>query len=195
MNQKNSVSSKSEIISRYKEDLTRLFSSNRFVVFLCGPTLKNTSNEGVKLRKQIKEKLEAEKFEVILGEDDGLEDARLQLGADAQTNEMLFIEKKCNAIVLIASSVGAYCELGLFSEYVGRSDNKIDFMLIISNRHEGKKSYLNHGPATVVKNISGMVYYEDLEAFDPTVIIDRLKKRRAFYTLDSRGRPRGGAKE
>ena len=59
--------------------------------------------------------LEAEEFEVVLGEDDGLEDLRSKYGHYAHENELQFIQGQCNAVVLIASSPGSLCELGLFS--------------------------------------------------------------------------------
>ena len=176
----------------YSQELAELYHSKKFAVLLCGPTLGDLNTlgkPGESLRKKLKDALEEKGFDVILGEDDGLEEPRLQYGMDAQENEMSFVKKHCNAIVLIASSIGAYCELGLFSYYKIHSTDKLDFILIISDEHEGKKSYLNLGPATAVK-YWGKVYYKDLEKFDVSSVVKRLEQRRAVLWMDDKGRPK-----
>jgi len=176
----------------YSQELAELHHSKKFVVLLCGPTLRNLESLGkpaANLRKKLMVALKEKGFEVILGEDDGLEEPRLQYGMDAQQNEMYFIEKHCNAIVLIAASIGAYCELGLFSYYKIHSADKLDFILIISDEYEGKKSYLNLGPATAVEHW-GKVYYKNLEKFDVSSVVKRLEQRRAVFWMDGRGRPK-----
>jgi len=176
----------------YSQELAELYHSKKFAVLLCGPTLGDLNTlgkPGESLRKKLKDALEEKGFDVILGEDDGLEEPRLQYGMDAQENEMSFVKKHCNAIVLIASSIGAYCELGLFSYYKIHSTDKLDFILIISDEHEGKKSYLNLGPATAVEHW-GKVYYEDLEKFEVSSVVKRLEQRRAVLWMDDKGRPK-----
>lgn len=181
---------KEEILELYKEEITEIFKENKFVVFLCGPSIKNTEKPGAQLRKQIMEALQNDKFEVFLGEDDGLEELQEKFGLDAQENEMSFIAKYCNAIVLIASSIGAYCELGLFSYYKVKYSDSLDFILIISEEYKGEKSYLNLGPAAVVDS-HGKVYYADLGNFNIEQIVKRLQHRRAAFFMDSRGKPPG----
>ena len=121
-------------IERFGEDLEKIFSGKRSVVFLCGPSMKKPKVPGVKLRKNLEVTLKKEGFEVVLGEDDGLEEIRNRYSTYAHENELLFIEKHCNCIILIASSVGAYCELGLFSykKLHGLSD-KTDFVLVLKS--------------------------------------------------------------
>jgi len=176
-------------IERFGEDLEKIFSGKRSVVFLCGPSMKKPKVPGVKLRKNLEVTLKKEGFEVVLGEDDGLEEIRNRYSTYAHENELLFIEKHCNCIILIASSVGAYCELGLFSykKLHGLSD-KTDFVLVLSSKYKKAKSYLNEGPAAAIKDF-GKVYYGNLNNFDYSEIIDRLKRRRAVYLTDIRGRP------
>lgn len=178
-----------ESVSRYGEELKGIFSERRAVIFLCGPSAKNLKHPGAKLRVELESVLKKEGFEVILGEDDGLESIREKYSNYAHENELLFIQKHCNAVILIASSVGAYCELGLFSyKKVHDLESKTDFILIISNEFENAKSYLNEGPAAAIDDF-GKVYYGDLNAFDYSNIIKRLKRRRAVYFTSHKGRP------
>lgn len=179
-------------VQQYGEELAAIFSDQKMVVFLCGPSLSDLSKEGAKLRKQLKDALEAEAFEVVLGEDDGLEGLRSMYGHYAHENELQFIQGRCNAVVLIASSVGSFCELGLFSyKKVHAEDNKTDFILVMNEVYKGHKSYLNEGPASAIDDF-GKVYWGNLDNFDVRPIIDRLRRRRAVFFTDTRGRPPKG---
>jgi hypothetical protein len=174
-------------IDQYGDELAKLFSGQKMVVFLCGPSLSDLAKEGARLRKELYEALKAENFEVVLGEDDGLEELRAKYGQYAHENELQFIQGQCNAVVLIAASVGSYCELGLFSyKKVHAADNKTDFILVIHERYKGAKSYLNEGPAVAIDDF-GKVFYGDLERFDFSPIIDRLRRRRAVFFAGTRG--------
>ena len=176
---------------RFREEASELFASKPSVVFLCGPSLKEATPSAA-LRKRVKEALEADGFDVVLGEDDGLEEPRLKHGrVYAHFNENIFVEKYCNAVVLIADSVGSFCELGLFSFHKVLSKNtNPDFILIADKQYEDKPSFFNAGPALAIKD-SGVVYYVDFSDCDIDPIIDRLKRRRALFVLDTRGRPPG----
>lgn len=176
-------------VDRFGEDLRALFSKNRMVIFLCGPNL-SSGHPGAKLRNELMERLETDGFEVVLGEDDGLENLRKEFrGVYAHENELAFIKKECGAIVLIADSVGSYCELGLFAHEQSHEDtNRRDFILIVDRKFKGKSSYLNEGPAKAIDHF-GVVFYEDLTTFDCSKVVERLQGRRAVYFLDGRGRP------
>jgi hypothetical protein len=100
-------------VKDYSIELQKGIAASPFVVFLCGPTLKDLSKPPAQVREKIKTILEQKGFEVVLGEDDGLEEARLKLGLNAQDNELEFVKRKCNAVIVIAASVGSFCELGL----------------------------------------------------------------------------------
>ena len=176
-------------LDRYKSELSQIVPERRFVVFLCGPSIKDLTKSGARLRKRIKEALESVDFEVVLGEDDGLEESRLSFGMDAQENEMQFVRGHCNAIVLLADSVGSYCELGLFSHHVQHNSGRPALIVLIKEKYSKEPSYLNEGPATVADNF-GKLFYIDFENFDVSEIIKRLKHHRAVYWLDLRGRPR-----
>jgi hypothetical protein len=176
-------------VHKFGEELKQIFSQRKSVVFLCGPSEKNMRNPGAILRKNLECSLKEAGFEVILGEDDGLENIRNKYSNYAHENELLFIQKHCNAVILIASSVGAYCELGLFSyKKVHEFETNTDFILIISDQYKGAPSYLNEGPAAAIDDF-GKVYYGDLKNFDYSDIINRLKRRRAVYFTSQKGRP------
>lgn len=161
-------------IERFREEIEKVSSKERkMVVFLCGPSLKDMTKPGAGLRKKFEEELIANDFEVVLGEDDGLEKLRQQLGSYAHEHELSFIKSQTNVIVIIASSPGAYCELGLFAYHHPRIQKKIDFVLIISDEHKDKVSFINEGPAAAVEH-HGTVWYCDLNSLE---IVPKLLKR------------------
>jgi len=108
----------------------------------------------------------------------------------AHDNELRFIENFCGAVVLVATSVGAFCELGLFSYKKTLDANYPDFILIVDEKFKGDKSYFNEGPAAAVED-HGKVYYGNLDNFDIAPIIKRVSRRRTVYSTDKTGRPPG----
>jgi hypothetical protein len=180
-------------IKRYGDELQEIFTQKRAAVFLCGPAIDKLDKPGEQLRQDLEKALKTEGFDVILGEDDGLEQIRNKYSSYAHENELLFVEKHCLATVLIASSVGSFCELGLFS-YKKVHTLKSDFILIISEQFKGKQSYLNEGPAAAIEDF-GKVYYGDLQDFDYSDILQRLKRRRSVWITSYKGRrPKAMAK-
>ena len=176
-------------VVRFISGAKKLFDENRMVVFLCGPTLKQDT-AGARLRKRLKDTLEEHSFEVVLGEDDGLEEARLQiLKGYAHSNELAFIKKECGAIVLVADSVGSFCELGLFAhEHTVSNHNNCDFILFVEKKYQPHKSYMNEGPVKAISH-HGLVEYVNFETASISHIVERLEGRRSVYLLDGRGRP------
>ena len=189
-------------IRDHKEELVKAAEESPFIVFLCGPTLdsKKPAPSSV-LRASLTERLVAEGFEVVLGEDDGLEEARLDLGINAQDNELEFIRRHCNAVIVIADSVGAFCELGLFSWHFVHDNGVIkngspntDFIVLVDQQYEKAKSYLKEGPVNAVLGF-GQAHFVDFSKYAADEIILRLKSRRGVLTVDRRGRPpKGGDK-
>ncbi|MBN8553238.1 MAG: hypothetical protein J0L52_10130 [Caulobacterales bacterium] len=165
-----------------------------FVVFLFGPSLTSKQRASVDLRRRLKEALEAAKFEVVLGEDESVNNPTLKgIGINIQDSELEFARKYCNAIVLIADSVGSFCELGLFSWHFAHSEgvlSHLDFILLIDKKHAPPPgSYLNQGPALAVHG-HGLRLYEPFKKFDIDAVVSRLVARRGTYTVEQRGRPR-----
>lgn len=154
-----------------------------YTVFLCGPAFGDYSKPSAALRKILKDELEKESFTVVLGEDEGLEEIQNEQNADAQTNELAFLESKADAVVLIADSPGSFSELGLFSHTHSISDRKYLFILIICENYKEKQCYVSLGPLDVVK-AHGTVIYADLSrqgvdrTGDVSQIITMLRKNR-----------------
>jgi hypothetical protein len=187
-----------ERIKTHRRDLEQAATASPFVVFLCGPTLKTDQPKpSSQLRRALSEALVSEGFEVVLGEDDGLEETRLDFGVNAQDNELEFIRRHCNAVIVIADSVGAFCELGLFSWHfvhergLIKSGTNADFIVLVDEQFERDKSYLNEGPVRAVQGF-GQALFVDFGTYDVAGIVQRFKARRGVQTMDRRGRPRGG---
>lgn len=181
-----------ESIQNFAKDLEGVFEAKKYVVFLCGPTLKNaTEDAAAALRLRFKEELEKDGFEVVLGEDDGLEALRNKYSGMAHDNELQFIQRHSNSVLLIASSVGSFCELGLFSyHHVRDNTRKTDFILILDEKFKNDISYLNEGPAKAIDNY-GKLIHGDFSDFDTAPILDRLRTRRYVWSTSSKGRPSG----
>lgn len=193
-----------ESINRHREDLVERAKETPFVIFLCGPTIKDVEKDPTQLgldpaavlRKRLKDELEANGFDVVLGEDDGLENARIQVGRDAQDNELEFITKYCDAVLIVAGSVGSYCELGLFSWHFTHPNGSMkkegpdkDFVLLVDKQYETHISYFNEGPASIVAAF-GQTLFVEFDNFEPESLIKRLKLRKAMIAKDRRGKPR-----
>jgi hypothetical protein len=187
-----------EALRRHRDEFIEIASDSSFIVFLCGPKLKSSSASS-KLRKRLKSKLEDENFEVVLGEDDGLDNPDIhRIGINAQDNELVFIQKQCNAVVIVADSVGAFCELALFSWHFVHKQGvidkeKTDCIVLLNSKFKGHKSYLNLGPVATVSAF-GSVEFVDFNKYDCESTIARLKAQRGIRTVDNkRGRPRKSA--
>lgn len=185
------------LLRQHKNELIAAAAENTFIVFLCGPSIRNNKRSAV-FRRKLKSALEKTKFEVVLGEDDGLEEGRLRIGGNAQDNELEFIKNHCNAIIIIADSVGSFCELGLFSWHfvhregvLKKNGRDTDCILIIDKKFQGQISYLNEGPARAIEGF-GQVIFADFSLHDFTPVVRRLENRRGVRVFDNkRGRPRG----
>ena len=189
-----------DTLTTYRSEFTEAASRSPFIVFLCGPTLKGTDPSAV-LRRQLKEILEGDNFEVVLGEDDGLDNPEIhRIGVNAQDNELEFIQSHCGAVVIIASSVGSFCELALFSWHLVHSrgvidSGKTDCIVLIEEQFKDHKSYLNAGPAAAV-SAYGRVEFINFSSYDPAPLLERLRLRRGVMTVDNkRGRPRAARRK
>lgn len=177
-----------ESVKQFAKDLEGAFGRRKYVVFLCGPTLvKVNEDKASALRQRLKHELENDNFEVILGEDDGLEELRKKYTGMAHENELSFIRDHINSVLLIASSVGSFCELGLFSyHHVRENLRRTDFILILDEKYKNDGSYLNEGPAKAIDNF-GKLIHGDFSNFDTTPIIERLRTWRNVWFTDPKG--------
>lgn len=181
-----------ESVRYFAKGLDEVFKKEKYVVFLCGATLKiagtnEDKDNSAGLRKRIKEELEAEGFDVVLGEDDGLEHLRNKYNGMAHENELSFIQKHSNTVLLIASGVGSFCELGLFShQHVRENLRGTDFILILDEKYKSEISYINEGPAKAIKNFGELVH-GDFSKFDTQPIMERLKTWRHVWFTGTSG--------
>jgi hypothetical protein len=187
-----------EALKLHREEFIEIAKESPFIVFLCGPKLKSSAAAS-RLRKRIKRKLEDEDFEVVLGEDDGLDNPVIhKIGVNAQDNELTFIEKRCNAVVIVADSVGSFCELALFSWHFVHKEGlidkeKTDCIVLLNAKFKDHKSYLNSGPVASV-GAFGSVEFVDFAKYDCASLVKRLLAQRGIRTVDNRrGRPRKAA--
>ncbi len=180
-----------ESVKNFAKDLEGVFEGRKYVVFLCGPTLDIADkDDSAALRFRFKNELESEGFEVVLGEDDGLEKLRADYAGMAHENELQFIQRQSNAVLLIASSVGSFCELGLFShQHVRENSRGTDFILVLDEKYKGHISYMNEGPAKAIDHF-GKLVHGDFSDFDITPILERLKIWRNVWATSGKGRPR-----
>lgn len=200
------VGFKEDTFKLHREELLGVAEDTPFIVFLCGPAIKDVINdldnpdhdEAAVLRAKIKLQLEENGFEVVLGEDEGLEDPRLEVGRDSQDNELQYIAQYCDAVVIVTgkTAIGAFCELGLFSWHFVHSDGTIkkngpekDFILIVDEEYRDHKSYFNEGPASIVSAF-GRTEYVNYGNYDIAPLIKRFRLRKAMIDKDRRGRPR-----
>ncbi|QBQ48914.1 hypothetical protein [Brevundimonas naejangsanensis] len=180
--------------SAHAEDFIATAEDAPFTVFLFGPSLDTKEPKpSASLRRRLQVALEDAKFEVVLGEDESINDPRIkEIGINIQDSEIEFAKKYCNAIVIIADSVGSFCELGLFSWHYAHKDGmlaELDFILIVDKQFKTPNSYLNQGPALAVHG-KGMLKYDSFDTFDVDDVVSRLRARRGTYTVETRGRPR-----
>ena len=186
----------SSAVETHFKELRELSEATDFTVFLCGPTLKGEKSEpSARLRQRLIDLLTEDGFDVVLGEDDGLENARIQVGLNAQDNELEFVSEQCNAIILLADSVGAFCELGLFSWHYVHADGRLrkevapTFVVLVDREYQDQKSYLNEGPVSSLNGF-GDVQFVDYANFDTKGLLKKLNNVRSIQSLDRRGRPR-----
>lgn len=188
-----------ELTSRLKKELLKTTEEHPFNVFLCAPTLTERGKASVELSLKLKAALEAENFLVILGADEGLDDPRLTLGLTPQSNELEYISRSCNAVILVADSPSVFSELGLFSWHfvhkkglLNKTRANTEFILLLDEKYKNSKSYIGEGPARALNGF-GQVSYVDFKTFDFGDVLRRIRDRRGVMIVDRRGRPRTAA--
>ena len=157
-----------------------------YVVFLCGPALKKRTLPA-KFRRKLKSHLEAQSFTVVLGEDDGLLEIGKKFNVNAQNNELHFLSNECHAVVIIASSPGSLCELGLFSHMKANGLEHVDFLILLEDEHKDDVSYINEGPINLIDLKGGTIYYVNYKTFDADKVVERLKSLRAIRVTATSG--------
>ncbi|TFZ54444.1 hypothetical protein E4V01_25205 [Methylorubrum sp. Q1] len=169
-----------------------------FVVLLCAPSVTtDASSASAKLGARIRDALIADEFEVVLGEDDGIGDPRIVSTGNSALDEFNFVEGKCNAVVVVADSIGTYCELGILSWNLANGPRfkkkGIDIIVIVDSKHSTSSAFFRNGAYAIIEG-AGKADFAAFEEYDVNLIVDRLRSRRSFYTIDKRGSRRGASK-
>ena len=196
---------------RLKEGAREIIDACESSVFLCGPAIDSGKQSAI-LRNEIHQKLqEINGFFVVLGEDDGLKALQKDRILDAQTAELHCVRdfRGYGAIIIIADSVGSYCELGLFNwlyayeespraechkEECPREERPRffqhikDFFVIIDKQHQHKESYLIQGPIANLEQFNSTIYYCDFTSFQTDEFITEIRRRRDTFALNTYGK-------
>lgn len=178
-------------ISGHKEVVATESELKPFVVLLCAPsTVSNEKSGSAKLGLKIRDALVADKFEVVLGEDDGINDPRISSTGNSAIDEFEFVKNKCNAVVILADSIGTFCTLGIVSWNLANDHEPIkegvDFIVLVNGSHAEKSQFFRRGSYAILEG-AGKAEFISFESYDISPIVDRLRSRRSFYTLDRRG--------
>lgn len=199
-------------VQKHIEWLEDLSADDPYTIFLCGPALPtpskgkgilsfdwaksffrlNRPSASAELRRRLIDDLTESGFDVVLGEDDGLENNRIKVGLNAQDNELEFVSRYCNAVIIIADSVGAFCELGLFSWHFVHKEGKIGqkdkpvFVVLINDRYAGSRSYFNEGPVRSVLGF-GHVFYINYNNYEIKNVIDMVANHRVIEIMNKKG--------
>jgi hypothetical protein len=165
-----------------RDDFVGVAVERPFRVFLCGPKIRGKNKTPAQmLRQRIRTASKKGGFHVVLGEDEGILNKEIsRLGINAQDNELQFIDKSCDAIVIVADSPGSFCELGLFSWHFSSDREKYankNCVVLIDIRFQKDKSYLNLGPAQAVLAF-GAVEFVDFSTYKPKTVFERLNAQR-----------------
>ncbi|WP_320171130.1 hypothetical protein [Maridesulfovibrio sp.] len=160
------MSSVSFPIENYEKEVQSAIIEKQFTVFLCGPTLQDLSEKPSSvLRQLLLDDLRSDGFSVVLGEDDGLMELQDCFGGDAQTNELGFIKKHANAVVLVADSSGSFSELGLFAHFHSSPKCNFSFIIVVDEFYRDNEMYLSLGPVKLVES-RGKVFYANFKSND-----------------------------
>lgn len=184
------------VFRELRDDFVEVAAERIFRVFLCGPKIRGKDKTPAqKLRQRIRKSLSKGGFHVVLGEDEGILNEEISsLGINAQDSELQFIDKSCDAIVIVADSPGSFCELGLFSWHFSIDREKYankNCVVLIDVKFQKDKSYLNLGPAKAVLAF-GAVEFVDFNTYKPTTVFERLNAQRGVTAAQKlRKRQRG----
>lgn len=140
----------------------------QLIIFLAGPSI-NPGEEPAdgliahKARFNLFNKIEDQGHTCTLGEHNGLieiyKDHCKNL-ANLAISEMTHVIETSDAVVILPSSPGSFCELGMF----GHSDSTCSKMLILMDRnHEENSGYPFLWPAAMAKNYGADIRHVDYE--------------------------------
>lgn len=153
-------------IAAAKDNAVRL--SEEYCVFLAGPFIRvdeppehsdNAATSASKLRYFLYHELTALGFIVYLGEDVELRTVGEQhygVHGNAVVHERHYITHHVDAIIVLPSSPGSFCEIG---DWAWVKPICEDMIVIIDKKHEGKNNYINDGIVKLAKNNHANIEY------------------------------------
>lgn len=193
----NITSKSNRLISRLKSHRSSLVETKivkPFTILLCGPTDKETSlKRSYDFCEKLESQLKSDDFDVVRGENIGIDNDRIYITENAISNELDFIDSSCNAVIIVADSIGTWCEFGLFSWYLSHDKESrkkgTDIVVLIDVLNSSGNDFVKRGPFSLAENF-GRADYVDFASYDSQLILRRMQERRSVYTVDRRGRPR-----
>ncbi len=184
-------------IGAHQEIFVEAAEHRPFTVLLCGPSASNLpETPSSRLLEDIRKSLTDDGFDVVLGENAGINTPQINTGFNSLSNELEFVKTHCNAVVLIAETAGNWCELGLFSWHLADSKKLRDgtrFFVLIDESHSKGNDFVKLGPFAYA-NAFGKAEFADFSQYDSSEIVSNLQILRSVYAIDKRGRPRATAK-
>lgn len=162
----NSFERISELAAQSMQTLDR----SRFPIFVFGPYLpenevvakpsKRAKDHSKYLRYSAKEQLKESGFKVQFGESNDVINVWQQhiRSQDLASSELHHAHYICGAVIIFASSVGSFCELGLFASYESIISKTI---VIVDSKYKDHRSFLNDGLLKIVEQENGRVIFED----------------------------------
>ena len=171
------------------------FQGQPFTVLICGPTVANCLTSGsYRLFGEIDSKLKIAGFDVIYGLDEALHSDAMNGDLDTSSNEINFVRSRCDAVIFIADSIGAFSQIGAIGQKVStdktRSFSTVDFTTIIDLRFSMENEFFRRGTFAIFSSL-GFAEFVDLKSFNPDNIIERLKAKRMLGSSKKLTRKKG----
>ncbi|MBZ9675143.1 hypothetical protein [Mesorhizobium sp. ES1-1] len=142
--------------------------SEIFDIFLAGPYIKpdlppedevNVKSIASILRYYLYHKLSEWGHNIYLGEDYALREAGVShygTSNNAVLYERHYISKHIDAVIVLPSSPGSFCEIG---DWVSDRDICSDMLIVVEGIHEGVANYINDGIVKFARSNHATVHY------------------------------------
>lgn len=147
----------------------------RINIFLAGPFIKPgdpmPEGEGITSAHRARYSLFhniCQHIEIIpsLGEHKDLLEAgfhAFQEGTNAHVAELLIAKDHCDAVIILPSSPGSFCEIGLFANY---DEICRKMLIIVDEKYKNAESYFSLGPLKEAESNHSEIEYCDYEDHD-----------------------------
>lgn len=154
--------------------------AEEFDVFLAGPNIIpdepkdsriNIANKASILRYFLYHELISRGHIVYLGEDDALRETGVaEYGPlnNAVIYERHYIQKHSDAVIVLPSSPGSFCEVG---DWASQKEMCEDMLIVVDKQYMGKPSYINDGVLKFASMNSATVEYHQYEDLDGILMV------------------------